>query len=161
MKTSLLRQGLAVAVLSGAFWSGPLLVLAREPVPEISLIDLQKIIASKKFVDLTHDFAPGIPRWSGFPDEQRKTIYWYEKQPGMMGNGFFAEVFTHVGQWGTHVDPPAHFHKGLRTVDQIELKEMILPLVCIDVRARWEHFCSIGGSVGPLGITVTRTKANV
>ncbi len=32
-----------------------------------------------------------------------------------------------------HADPPAHFHKGLRTVDQIELKEMILPLVCIDV----------------------------
>jgi len=60
-----------------------------------------------------------------------------------------------------HADPPAHFHKGLRTVDQIELKEMILPLVCIDVRARSEHFCSIGGSVGPLGITVTRTKANV
>jgi hypothetical protein len=25
---------------------------------------------------------------------------------------------------GTHVDPSAHFHKGLRTVDQIELKEM-------------------------------------
>ena len=44
----------------------------------------------------------------------------------------FAEIFTHVGQWGTHVDPPAHFHKGLRTVDQIELKEMILPLVCIE-----------------------------
>ena len=90
-------------------------------------------MASKKFVDLTHDFAPGIPRWSGFPDEQRKTIYWYEKQPGMMGDGFFAEIFTLVGQWGTHVDPPAHFHKGLRTVHQIELKEMILPLVCIDV----------------------------
>ena len=42
----------------------------------------------------------------------------------MMGDGFFSEVFTHVGQWGTHVDPSAHFHKGLRTVDQIELKEM-------------------------------------
>ena len=51
----------------------------------------------------------------------------------MMGDGFFAEIFTHVGQWGTHVDPPAHFHKGLRTVDQIALKEMVLPLVCIDV----------------------------
>ena len=50
-----------------------------------------------------------------------------------MGEGFFAEVFTHVGQWGTHVDPPAHFASGLRTVDQIELKEMILPLVVIDV----------------------------
>jgi kynurenine formamidase len=133
VKTSLLSQGLAVVILSSTFWAGPIRVLAREPSPEISLIDLQKILASKKFVDLTHDFAPGIPRWSGFPDEQRKTIYWYEKQPDMMGDEFFAEIFTHVGQWGTHVDPPAHFHKGLRTVDQIELKEMILPLVCIDV----------------------------
>jgi len=29
--------------------------------------------------------------------------------------------------------PPAHFSKGLRTVDQIDPKEMILPLVVIDV----------------------------
>jgi kynurenine formamidase len=99
----------------------------------LSLLELQKVLATKKFIDLTHEFAPGIPHWPGFPDEQQKTIYWYEKRPGLMGDGFFAEVFTHVGQWGTHVDPPAHFHKGLRTVDQIELKEMILPFVCVDV----------------------------
>ncbi len=98
MKTSLLIRGLAVAILSSAFWAGPIHVLAREPLPEISLVDLQKIMGSKKFVDLTHDFAPGIPHWSGFPDEQRKTIYWYEKQPGMMGDGFLAEIFTDVGQ---------------------------------------------------------------
>jgi kynurenine formamidase len=69
----------------------------------------------------------------GFPDEKRQTIYWFEKKPGMMGEGFFAEVFSHVAQWGTHVDPPAHFQRGGRTVDQITLKEMILPLVVIDV----------------------------
>jgi kynurenine formamidase len=132
VKISLKSQLLAVVILGSVIWPSPI-AGGREPAPEISLIDLQKVLASKKFVDLTHDFAPGIPRWSGFPDEQRKTIYWYEKQPGMMGDGFFAEIFTLVGQWGTHVDPPAHFHKGLRTVDQIELKEMILPLVCIDV----------------------------
>jgi len=50
-----------------------------------------------------------------------------------VGTGFFAELFTHVGQWGTHVDPPAHFTEGLRTVDQIDPKEMILPLVVVDV----------------------------
>ena len=50
-----------------------------------------------------------------------------------MGTGFFSELYTHVGQWGTHVDPPAHFIKGLRTVDQIDPKEMLLPLVVIDV----------------------------
>ena len=100
---------------------------------EPSLTQIQQILAEKKYVDLTHAFEPGIPRWSGFPDEIRKTIYWYDKRANTMGSGFFAEVFTHVGQWGTHVDPPAHFSKGSRTVDQIDLKEMILPFVVLDV----------------------------
>jgi kynurenine formamidase len=98
-----------------------------------SLWQIQRTLASKKYVDLTHDFAPGIPHWPGFPDEIRKTIYWYDKQPDTIGAGFFSELYTHVSQWGTHVDPPAHFIKGLRTVDQIDLKEMILPLVVVDV----------------------------
>src|SRR5215467_10313299 len=80
----------------------------REP----DLWQIQRIIAAKRYVDLTHDFAPGIPHWPGFPDESRKTIYWYEKRPDVAGTGFFSEVYTHVGQWGTHVDPPAHFIKG-------------------------------------------------
>src|SRR5947207_1324511 len=94
---------------------------------------IQKTLAGKKCIDLTHEFAPGIPRWPGFPDETRKTIYWYDKRADTMGSGFFSELFTHVGQWGTHVDPPAHFVKGLRTVDQIDPKEMVLPLAVIDV----------------------------
>jgi kynurenine formamidase len=112
--------------------------LAANGADEKSLWPVQRTIASKKFVDLTHEFSPGIPRWPGFPDEKRQTIYWYEKRPDTMGAGFFSEVFTHVGQWGTHVDPPAHFIKGLRTVDQIDPKEMILPLVVIDVHAEAE-----------------------
>jgi kynurenine formamidase len=102
---------------------------AEEP----TLWAIQQTIISKKFINLTHEFAPGIPRWPGFPDETRKTIYWYDKRPDTMGMGFFAEVFTLVGQRGTHVDPPAHFIKGLRTVDQIDPKEMFLPLAVIDV----------------------------
>jgi kynurenine formamidase len=31
------------------------------------------------------------------------------------------------------VDPPAHFHKGLRTVDEIPLNEMVAPLVVINI----------------------------
>jgi kynurenine formamidase len=100
---------------------------------EPSLARIQQILTSKRMVDLTHEFAPGIPHWPGFPSEKRETIYWYEKGRGSLGSGFFAEVFTHVGQWGTHVDPPAHFIPGGRTVDQITLQEMILPLAVIDV----------------------------
>ena len=91
------------------------------------------------FVDLTHAFEPGIPHWPGFPDEQREILYWYEPGVGSLGSGFFAELYTHVGQWGTHVDPPAHFVPGLRTVDEIDVREMVLPLVVIDVHEKVEQ----------------------
>src|SRR2546423_7752308 len=109
--------------------------VVRLAAGEPSLWEIQKILTGKKFVALTHAFEPGIPKWKGFPDEKREVAYWYEKGPGSLGEGFFSEIFTHVGQWGTHVDPPAHFIKGLRTVDQITLKEMVLPFIIIDVHS--------------------------
>ncbi len=115
-----------------------------------SLWQIQKTLASKKYVDLTHAFKSGIPHWPGFPDETRKVIYWYDKRPDTMGAGFFSEIYTHVGQWGTHVDPPAHFIKGLRTVDQIDLKEMILPLVVVDVHGESEKNADYTLSIGRL-----------
>jgi kynurenine formamidase len=124
-----IRTSWILSPLALTFW----IVSSAAARDEKSLWPIQQTLAAKKYVDLTHEFAPGIPHWPGFPDETRKTIYWYEKRPDTMGAGFFSELFTHVGQWGTHVDPPAHFIKGLRTVDQIELKEMILPLVVVDV----------------------------
>lgn len=103
-------------------------------VPErLSLTEVNQAILTRKFVDLTHAFSPGIPHWPGFPDEKRETLYSYEPGEGRLGSGFSAQSFTLVGQWGTHVDAPAHFVKGKRTVDQIEVKEMLLPLVVIDV----------------------------
>jgi kynurenine formamidase len=100
---------------------------------EPTLADALAAIQSKQFVDLTHAFGPGIPHWPGFPDEKRETLYWYDGGKSTMGKGFFAERYTLVGQWGTHCDPPAHFVKGIRTIDQIDPKEMILPLVLLDV----------------------------
>jgi kynurenine formamidase len=102
----------------------------------LTLKDAWGVIKTKEFVDLTHSFAPGIPHWKGFPDEKRETLYDYAPKRGRLGSGFYAQSYTHVGQWGTHVDPPAHFVKGLRTVDQISVREMILPLVMIDVHEK-------------------------
>lgn len=98
-----------------------------------SLADAYAIIASKQFVDLTHEFSPGIPHWKGFDRETVRTLYWYDRKAGTRGSGFFAQVFCHAGQWGTHVDPPAHFVRGGRTVDAITPKEMVMPLVVVDV----------------------------
>jgi kynurenine formamidase len=97
-----------------------------------TLKDVWRVLSSREFVDLTHTFEPGIPHWPGFPDEKAETLYWYD--PGVApGSGFYAQSFTHVGQWGTHADPPAHFIKGGRTLDRIAVTEMIMPLVVLDV----------------------------
>jgi kynurenine formamidase len=96
----------------------------------MSLNQALAVIQSHRFVDLTHDFAPGIPHWKGAGDERVTTLYTVEK------DGFHIDEFCHVGQWGTHIDPPAHFHAGLRSVDQIDPSEMVLPLVVLDVHEK-------------------------
>lgn len=127
-----LLSGLLIAVLVTIVLVMVHPVKSQQP----TLGEIYEVIKSKQFVDLTHAFEPGIPHWKGFPDEKRETIYWYDPGVGKLGTGFWAEYFCHVGQWGTHVDPPAHFVKGLRTVDQLDLKEMIMPLVTIDVHQK-------------------------
>ncbi|MBD2179854.1 cyclase family protein [Planktothrix sp. FACHB-1355] len=129
---ALVAGGLVMAGLG----AGIVLAVSPKQLKQPTLAEAYQTIKSKQFVDLTHAFEPGIPHWKGFPDEKRETLYWYEPNVGKLGAGFWAEMFCHAGQWGTHVDPPAHFIKGLRTVDKLDLKEMILPLVVIDVHQK-------------------------
>lgn len=47
-------------------------------------------------------------------------------------DGFRATVYQLVGQYGTYVDPPAHFAPDGLALDEIPLRDMILPLVVLD-----------------------------
>jgi len=87
-------------------------------------------LATRRFVDLTHSFGPDTPHWKGFGEMKVRTLYTIAK------DGFHVDEFCQVGQWGTHVDPPAHFHEGKKTVDQIDPKDMLLPLVVLDVHEK-------------------------
>lgn len=100
---------------------------------DASLWDTVAMLQTKTFVDLTHAFDSNIPHWKGFDPAKRVTTYYYDEGVGTSGYGFLVHEYTHVGQWGTHVDPPAHFVKGKRFADEIDLKEMVMPLVVIDV----------------------------
>ena len=101
---------------------------------KLTLQEAYVFLKGKRWVDLTHSFAPGIPHWYGFPDEQRETLYYYDENVGTLGSyGIFIQRYNHVGQWGTHVDPPAHFVRGKRMLDQIDVKEMVLPLAVLDI----------------------------
>lgn len=102
---------------------------------EPTLADALKVIQGKEFVDLTHSFSPTTPVWGGFgqatmsaaADPKTHRPYTIEK------DGFRTIFYSMVGQYGTHVDPPAHFSNDGMTLDQIPLKSMILPLVVFDM----------------------------
>ncbi|MGB7855130.1 MAG: cyclase family protein [Pseudolabrys sp.] len=93
-----------------------------------------RVIASKRFVDLTHSFDPRSPVWSGFgqakmtPAADPKTHRPYT----IKEDGFRTTLYEFIGQYGTHIDPPAHFDEKGITMDVIPLKQMILPLVVLD-----------------------------
>lgn len=106
--------------------------VAAKSVPPFKLWQFYTTMKSAKYVDLTHTFDSTIPHWKGFEPMKSRVLYDIEK------DGFKVEETCHVGQWGTHVDPPIHFHKGLRTTSDIEPKEMFLPLVVFDVHEKVE-----------------------
>lgn len=93
-------------------------------------------LRQRRFVDLTHAFDPSIPHCESFPPEERVTLYHYDEGVGARGRGFLAHEYRLVGQWGTHVDPPAHFVRGGATLDAIPVTEMIAPLVVLDIADR-------------------------
>jgi kynurenine formamidase len=106
--------------------------VAASAQPPGSLGDVYAFLTTRRFVDLTHTFGPDAPHWKGFGEEQVKALYSIKK------DGFKVQQFTLVGQWGTHIDAPAHFHEGLSTIDQIPVEQMVMPLVVIDVHQQVE-----------------------
>lgn len=83
-----------------------------------------------RFVDLTHAFDSNSPHFELSSVMSVEDVATYQEQ------GYWVQKFHMEGQWGTHVDSPAHFCKGLRMVDQISLQEMILPLVVVDIHEK-------------------------
>ena len=101
---------------------------------DIPLAEAFATIASKPKVDLTHAFSATTPVWPGFgqakmtPSVDPHTLEAYT----IANDGFRATYYAMVGQYGTHVDPPAYVAAIGRTIDEIPLDDMILPLVVLD-----------------------------
>ena len=83
---------------------------------------------SAVYTDLTHSFFPGQPRFLALPDQTLSSFL-------KLSEGALFEIHQYgfVGQWGTHVDPPLHMVAGGRSVDQLEVHEMLLPLCVLNV----------------------------
>jgi kynurenine formamidase len=127
LRTSLMVVLLAILIAGG----GPPAFGAQNG----SLAEAYKIISSKRFVDLTHSFGPTTPVWKGFGQATFSAAEDPETgQPySIAKDGFRASVYSMVGQYGTHVDAPAHFDPQGIGVGEIPLKQMMLPLVVFDM----------------------------
>ncbi|MED4534646.1 cyclase family protein [Metabacillus fastidiosus] len=89
------------------------------------LIKAVNLIKEKQWVDLTHTFGPDSPHFSAFESAEFQTLFNHN-------DGFFAQSFKFAGQYGTHLDAPIHFVQNTRYLDELGLKELVLPLVVID-----------------------------
>ena len=89
------------------------------------LLDIYRILKSKKWVDLTHQIDEASPHFPALPALEKRPIFTHKE-------GFFVQQFTVVGQYGTHIDAPVHFVEGARYLDEIDLKDFLLPLYVID-----------------------------
>lgn len=89
------------------------------------LFDVYRTLKSKTWVDLSHPINETSPHFPALPALEKKALFTHK-------DGFFVEQFTVVGQYGTHIDPPVHFVEGARYLDEIDLKDLLLPLYVID-----------------------------
>ncbi len=128
-RISMVLASILVGGACGAARADPL-----PPATAPTLADAFALIAAKPKVDLTHAFGPTTPVWSGFgqakmtPAVDPKTLEAYT----IARDGFRATYYAMVGQYGTHIDPPAHFSASGATMDQLPLEDMMLPLVVLD-----------------------------
>lgn len=88
-----------------------------------------------KWVDLSHELSPQTPHWVGWDALQVET------KASLDNSLFSAHAYTVVGQYGTHVDAPSHMVKGGRSLDQVMLSEMVLPLCVIDKTLAVQENC--------------------
>lgn len=131
----LISRGAAMTLIAAAVAAGIASLSALAQANAASdLRRAYRIIAGKTFVDLTHRFGSDTPVWSGFgqariaPATNPATGETYT----IPKDGFRASFYQMVGQYGTHIDPPAHFAGNGETMDNLPVKQMILPLVVLD-----------------------------
>ena len=96
---------------------------------------LDELRTDYKLVDLTHPLDNSSPYWSGIPEgsvELGKVVFDW-------GNPMLEcliQTFKFPGQFGTHIDFPAHFINGAATSESYGANSMIYPLCVIDVSAK-------------------------
>ena len=93
-------------------------------------------LSKARYIDLTHDITPNMPVWKGFGpatfkpsvDPATGTAYTYAK------DGFEATAYEiATDQFGTQLDPPAHWAPEYAGIDELPPTFAVRPLVVISI----------------------------
>ena len=96
-------------------------------------------LRSAKYIDLTHTVTPTIPVWKGFGASKFAPAVNPETgKPYQYGNdGFEATHYDlSTDQYGTQLDPPAHWAPEYPSIDELPATYALRPLVVISVVAQ-------------------------
>ena len=124
-----MRQTVVLALLLAACGKAPASSNGLWPLYEQSL-------KRSKYIDLTHAITPSIPVWHGFGpasfsptvDPQTGRPYSYEK------DGFAATAYRlSTDQYGTQLDPPAHWAPEYPGIDELPATYAVRPLVLLSI----------------------------
>jgi kynurenine formamidase len=88
---------------------------------------------ARRFQDLTHTFTAGFPVFVPGTGPERETIADYAV------DGFYAQRWTFGEHSGTHMDAPGHFVPGGRMSPEITPKELLVPIVVVDISRKAER----------------------
>ena len=89
------------------------------------LAQAYETLKQAKWVNLSHQIDADSPHFPALPALEQKDLF-------TLKDGFHVQQLSVVTQYGTHIDPPCHFYEGGRFLDEIELKDLLLPLYVID-----------------------------
>ncbi|MDJ0633096.1 MAG: cyclase family protein [Xenococcaceae cyanobacterium MO_188.B29] len=100
-------------------------------------------LKSAKYVDLTHAFSPTIPVWHGFDRATFDSTLAGTDIPDYINtgeeytytdHGFIATAYQMpTDQYGTQLDPPAHWDEYGATISDLPPTYAVRPLVVIDI----------------------------
>lgn len=130
----------ALGWLGGCQWSnstGAASGTASDAPPGLWQVYDQSL-KNAKYIDLTHTLTPSIPIWKGFaPARFGRTINPETGKPYEYGrDGFEATQYTlTTDQFGTQLDPPAHWAPEYPAIDELPATYAVRPLVVISMVA--------------------------
>lgn len=111
--------GAATIAAVGSQWLGATEALAAPLTMRVSRIQ-----------DLTHTLKPTFPSFGGTPAFKTEVAVTVKK------DGYYGLNISYWEHIGTHMDAPAHFGDGAKTVEQLAPSVLVAPVAVVDIQQR-------------------------